>query len=110
MAYYVVLIASSKAASVLGGVFNFETSFAEYESFMRHQTRVGKIHRDMYIKIFIDLTKKGFFKSDSMEDITSINNKVMIGIKDIASLLEKTGQLNEEVKRWTRRDINERSI
>ena len=43
----------------------------------------------MFIKVFIDLTNKGFLKSDASDDITSVNNKVVMGIKNVIKHLRE---------------------
>ena len=63
------------------------------------------ISRDMFVKIFIDLCKKGFFLSEAKEEanIISVNNKIklVMTVPSFMGLLNRvTGKVPEKVKRW----------
>jgi hypothetical protein len=49
-----------------------------------HRTQLAHIKelsKQAFIKIFLDLTDKGFLKSDSETDILSVNNKIALGLR-----------------------------
>lgn len=61
--------------------------------------------KQAFIKIFLDLTEKGFLKSETETDILSVNNKIALGFraKDLEEiLLSKLYELElpEAIKTW----------
>ena len=95
-AYLLVLI-SGKNVSITGEVqfFTFSLAYKEYLLFVkRGDGKVLNISKETFIKIFIDLVQKGFFRSKAASDIISVNNKVVLGIpKD-----ELTLMIEEKIK------------
>lgn len=47
------------------------------------------LSKQAFIKIFLDLTDKGFLRSESETDILSVNNKVALGFraKDLQEII-----------------------
>jgi hypothetical protein len=63
------------------------------------------LSKQTFIKIFLDLTDKGFLKSETETDILSVNNKIALGFraKDLEEiLLSKLYELElpEAIKTW----------
>lgn len=55
--YTFVLISAEKASFKTGGAFNFDIAYSEYKIFQNSdKTLIINIPRDMFMKIFIDLT------------------------------------------------------
>jgi len=52
------------------------------------------ISKETFIKIFIDLVQKGFFKSKATTDIISVNNKVVLGIE----IEEMKKMINDKIR------------
>ena len=82
-AYLLVLISGKNAYEHrLNEFFTFTLAYKEYKLFLtRFNISVLKISKETFIKIFIDLVKKGFFKSKASSDIISVNNKIGLGIE-----------------------------
>ena len=74
-------------------LFNFEAVHSKYRNYMKsHQTQIQGLQvlsKQAFIKIFLDLTDKGFLVSESDTDILSANNKVALGFqaKDLDEVL-----------------------
>jgi hypothetical protein len=62
--------------------FTFSLAYKEYKCFKKRSSAHINISKDTFIKIFIDLICKGFFKSKSTNDFISVNNKVVLGIEE----------------------------
>ena len=68
---------------------------------------VKTLSKQAFIKIFLDLTDKGFLRSESDTDILSVNNKVALGFraKDLQEILMRKLhelELPEAIKSWVR--------
>lgn len=68
---------------------------------------VKALSKQAFIKIFLDLTDKGFIRSESDTDILSVNNKVALGFraKDLQEILMRKLhelELPESIKSWVR--------
>ena len=82
-----VLITARKVA-VRSTLFNFEAIYQRYRSFigarsMQSGFEVVEISRQTFLKLFLDMVRKGFLKSESQVDILSVNNKVSLGVSAI---------------------------
>jgi hypothetical protein len=69
------------------------------------QVQIEILSKQAFIKIFLDLTEKGFLKSESETDILSVNNKIALGLraKDLEEIiLSKLYELElpEAIKGW----------
>ena len=84
--YLFVLVASEKASLKTGGAFNFDIAYSEFMIYYNSaRDTLHFIPRDMFMKIFIDVTNKGFLWSESSDDITGVNNKIYLGVKGLCS-------------------------
>jgi len=90
-------------------LFNFEAVHSKYKNYIKsHLSQLNNMQclsKQAFIKIFLDLTDKGFLKSTSETDILSVNNTIAIGFrfKDLEEmLLSKLNQLDlpEAIKSW----------
>jgi hypothetical protein len=65
--------------------FNFEAVLQKYKSYMASHIsqfkNIQQLNKQTFIKIFLDLTDKGFLKSESDTDILSVNNKIALGFR-----------------------------
>ena len=66
---------------------------------------IQQLNKQTFIKIFLDLTDKGFLKSESDTDILSVNNKIALGfrLKDLEEVLRQKLHLldlPEAIKNW----------
>ncbi|CAI2364475.1 unnamed protein product [Moneuplotes crassus] len=83
-AYLVVLISAKNSfQNCMQEFFTFTLAYNEYKLFLkRNQGKLIKISKETFIKIFIDLVKKGFIKTKATTDIIiSVNNKMGLGIE-----------------------------
>jgi len=50
---------------------------------------ISQLNKQTFIKLFLDLTEKGFLRSESDTDILSVNNKIALGFrkKDLEEVL-----------------------
>ena len=96
-AYFAVLIAGKNAfINWKMDYFTFTLAYKEYKCYTqrdsawsssklgapKHTSMSIKISKETFIKIFIDLIWKGFFKSKSSTDFISVNNKIVLGIEE----------------------------
>lgn len=83
-AYFAVLISGKNAfMNWKSEYFTFSLAYHEYKWFLiRNKGQVQIISKETFIKIFIDLISKGFFKSKNISDYTSVNNKLVLGIEE----------------------------
>jgi hypothetical protein len=68
-----------------------------------------QLSKPAFIKIFLDLTDKGFLKSESETDILSVNNKIALGFRkedlvDIVRQKLSSLDLPEVIKLWVKHD------
>lgn len=83
-AYYVVLLSGKNAlANCKMDYFTFAQAYKEYKCFSKRESSTQMISKETFIKIFIDLICKGFFKSKSTSDYISVNNKLVMGVDEI---------------------------
>ena len=76
---------SAKIVAKRTPLFNFE---AVYQKYLRNQNNTNlasglkgcEISRQTFLKIFLDMVRKGFLKSESQVDILSVNNKVAMAM------------------------------
>lgn len=89
--------------------FNFESVLQKYKSYMASHIsqfkNIQQLNKQTFIKIFLDLTDKGFLKSESDTDILSVNNKIALGfrLKDLEEVLRQKLHLldlPEAIKNW----------
>ena len=104
----IVLIAAYKVACSATH-FNFESVLQKYKSYMASHIsqfkNIQQLNKQTFIKIFLDLTDKGFLKSESDTDILSVNNKIALGfrLKDLEEVLRQKLHLldlPEAIKNW----------
>lgn len=82
-AYYIVLIAGKNAfTNCKQDYFTFAQAYKEYQLFQSREGEAMKVSKETFIKIFIDLIGKGFFKSKSATDFISVNNKLVMGVDE----------------------------
>lgn len=103
-----MLIAALKVCEK-SDVFNFEAVHTKYRNYMKsHLGQIGSLQclsKQAFIKIFLDLTDKGFIRSESDADILSVNNKISLGFRldDLQSMLNKDIHLldlPQAIKTW----------
>jgi hypothetical protein len=86
------LIAAFKVGEK-SSLFNFEAVHSKYKNYMKsHLSQLSSLQclsKQAFIKIFLDLTDKGFLRSESDTDILSVNNKIALGFraKDLEEVL-----------------------
>ena len=82
-AYFAVLISGKNAfTNCKLDYFTFSLAYKEYKLYTKRETNIQKISKETFVKIFIDLISKGFFKSKALSDFTSVNNKVVLGMDE----------------------------
>jgi hypothetical protein len=82
-AYLIVLISGKNGYhNCRQDYFTFTLAYKEYKCFLARNNTNLYISKETFIKIFIDLIQKGFFKSKATSDLISVNNKVVLGIEE----------------------------
>lgn len=102
-AYLIVLISGKNAfENCKQDYFTFTQAYKEYKCFTsRGSMMVLKISKETFIKIFIDLIQKGFFKSKATTDLISVNNKVVLGIE----FNELNNMIESHIRSWNQRAL-----
>ncbi|CAI2364244.1 unnamed protein product [Moneuplotes crassus] len=106
-AYVVVLISAKNSfQNCMQEFFNFTLAYNEYKLFVRrNQGNIVRISKETFIKIFIDLVKKGFIKTKaSTEAIISVNNKMGLGIEfeELSTMIRERVNSDKEISTLVR--------
>ncbi|CAI2364248.1 unnamed protein product [Moneuplotes crassus] len=101
-AYVVVLISAKNSfQNCMQEFFNFTLAYNEYKLFIRrNQSNIVRISKETFIKIFIDLVKKGFIMTKaSTEAIISVNSKMGLGIEfeELSTMIRERVNCDKEI-------------